>query len=194
MAVIDKLGELRFPVTASIAATRIVIIMGAVYWYTTARVPDTVLFVAAAAAGAGTVLGAFYTARGLELTAAALARDEIRYQTAPAFQFIARWNEPSLFHVRDAVRELLNGDPNSSEFAALLMSKATNVIHFLNFLEEPSIAIEKAGANPDVLHEAFRGIALTAWSRLQKWIVEQRRGRNTPKLWINVETLARKWN
>jgi uncharacterized membrane protein YhhN len=93
MAVADRLGELRFPITASIVATLIVIFLGTFYWYATARIPDTVLFVAAAITGAGTILGAFYTARGLELTAAALARDEIRYKTTLAFRFTSKWNE-----------------------------------------------------------------------------------------------------
>jgi len=194
MAVADKLGELRFPVTASIVATLIVIGLGAIYWYITGKIADTVLFVAAAGAGAGTILGAFYTARGLELTAAALARDEIRYRTALAFGFISKWNDPAMFDVRDAVRGLLTGDHNSLEFAERLASRETNVIHFLNFLEEMSIAIEMAGANSHVLHEAFRGIARTAWSKLQAWVVEERRSRNAPRLWINAEHLAMKWN
>jgi uncharacterized protein DUF4760 len=194
MAVADRLGELRFPVTASIVSTLIVTFLGAVYWYATARIPDTVLFVAAAATGAGTVLGAFYTARGLELTASVLARDEIRYKTSLAFGFTSKWNDPAMFDVRDAVRELLNGDHNSVEFAEHLVCHETNVIHFMNFLEELSIAIERGGADPHVLREAFRGIALTAWSKLQAWVVEQRRRRNAPRLWINVEGLARNWN
>jgi hypothetical protein len=99
-----------------------------------------------------------------------------------------------MFHVRDAVRELLTGDHNSVEFSALLTSQQTNVIHFLNFLEEVAIALEKAGADPDVLREAFRGIVLTAWSKLQAWAIEQRRKRNTPRLWTHVEDLAKKWN
>ena len=55
MVVADKLGELRFPVTASIVATLIVILLGGIYGYTTGKVPDMVLFVTAAAAGAGTI-------------------------------------------------------------------------------------------------------------------------------------------
>jgi hypothetical protein len=194
MAVADRLGELRFPVTASIVATLIVIVLGGVYGYIIRKVAETVLFIAAASAGAGAILGAFYTARGLELTASALARDEIRYKTALAFQFTSKWNDPAMFHVRDAVRGLLTGDHNSVEFSALLTTQETNVIHFLNFLEEVAIAMERAGADPDILREAFRGIVLTAWSRLQAWAVEQRRKRNTPRLWTNVEALARKWN
>jgi hypothetical protein len=115
--------------------------------YIIRKVPETVLFIAAASAGAGAILGAFYTARGLELTA-----------------------------------------------SALLTSQETNVIHFLNFLEEVAIAMEKAGADPDILREAFRGIVLTAWSKLQAWAIEQRRKRNAPRLWTNVEDLAKKWN
>ena len=189
----DKLGVIRFPVTASWIAVAIVIALGSVYGYTTGRVPETVLFIAAAGAAAGAVLSAFYTARGLQLTAAALARDERRYKIALAFQFTSKWNDPAMFHVRDAVRELMNGDHGSPEFAALLKAKETNVIHFLNFLEEVSIAINKGGADSNVLCEAFRGITITAWSRLQTWITELRRKRNSPRIWIHVEALAKKW-
>ena len=174
MADADRLGEIRFPVTASVVASLIVVALSAVYWWTTSRVPETVLFFAAAATGAGTVLGAFYTARGLALTAAALTRDESRHKTALAFQFTSKWNDPAMFHVRDAVRELFNGDHASQEFTHLLKSKETNVIHFLNFLEEVSIAIEKGGADPNILKEAFAGITVLAWSKLQDWVVSQR--------------------
>jgi hypothetical protein len=190
----DVLGVIRFPITASLIAAAIVVILGLVYWYSTGKVPETVLFIAAAGAGAGAVLGAFYTARGLQLTAAALTRDETRYKVALAFNFTSKWNDPAMFHVRDAVRELLNGDHSSPEFTALLKAKETNVIHFLNFLEEVAIAIEKGGADPNVLCEAFRGITVTAWSKLQSWVTELRRKRNSPKIWFNVEDLARKWN
>jgi hypothetical protein len=98
-----------------------------------------------------------------------------------------------MYHVRDAVRGLLTGDHNSVEFSALLTSQETNVIHFLNFLEEVAIAMERGGADRDILREAFRGIVLTAWSKLQAWAVEQRRQRNTARLWTNVEDLAKKW-
>ncbi len=190
----DVLGEIRFPVTASVVATAIVIALGFVYGYTTGKIPETVLFIAAAGAGAGAILGAFYTARGLQLTAAALSRDETRYKVALAFQFTSKWNDPAMFHVRDAVRELLNGDHSSPEFAALLKAKETNVIHFLNFLEEVSIAIQMGAADSHVLCEAFRGITVMAWSKLQGWVTDLRRKRNSPRIWINVEDLAGKWN
>lgn len=190
----DKLGEIRFPITASLITLAVVVILGFVYGYTTGKIPETVLFIAAAGAAAGAVLSAFYTARGLQLTAAALGRDERRYKIALAFRFTSKWNDPAMFHVRDAVRELMNGDHGSPEFGALLRDKETNVIHFLNFLEEVSIAINKGGADPEVLCEAFRGITITAWSKLQTWITELRRKRNSPRIWVNVEELARKWN
>jgi hypothetical protein len=145
MTTADKLGEIHFPITASLISLALVVVLGFVYGYTTGKIPETVLFIAAAGAAAGAVLSAFYTARGFPLTAAALTRDETRYKVALAFRFTSKWNDPAMFHVRDAVRELLNGDHGSPEFGALLREKETNVIHFLNFLEEVSIAINKVG-------------------------------------------------
>jgi hypothetical protein len=190
----DRLGEIRFPVSASLIALAVVVALGCIYGYATSNVPETVLFMSAAGAAAGAILSAFYTARGLQLTAAALSRDETRHKVALAFQFTSKWNDPAMFHVRDAVRELLNGDHGSPEFEALLEAEETNVIHFLNFLEEVSIAINKGGADQEVLCEAFRGITIMAWSKLQAWITELRRKRNSPRIWVNFEELARKWN
>ena len=194
MAIADRLGEVRFPVTASLVASAIVLILGGVYWYTTGKISETVLFIAAAGAATGAILGAFYTARGLELTAAALARDEVRYKVSLAFQFTAKWNDPAMFRVRDAIREIFNGDHNSQKFAEHLASEETNVINFLNFLEEVGIAMEKAGADPIILEEAFKGITTLAWSKLHPWVIERRRKRNAPKMWVYMEKLASKWN
>jgi hypothetical protein len=194
MAAVDRLGEVHFPVTASIVATLIVLLLGGIYGYTTGKIPETVLFIAAAGTGTGAVLSAFYTARGLELTAAALARDEIRDKRALAFQFTSKWNDPEMFHMREVVRGLFAMDHKDSCFQDHIKNKTTNVIHFLNFLEEVAIALEKGGADADILHEAFAGVVATAWSKLQPWVADFRTTRHRPKLWIYVENLANNWN
>jgi hypothetical protein len=194
MTIADQLGEIRFPVTASLMTALVVLLLGFAYWHYTEKIPETILFIAAAGAGAGAILGAFYTARGLELTASALSREERRHTTALAFQFTSKWNDPAMFHVRDAVRGLFNEDHKSDQFKKHVIENETNVIHFLNFLEEVAIAIERGGADSEVLREAFGGITIMAWSKLEEWVVDLRRRRNGPKIWINVEELAEKWN
>jgi Domain of unknown function (DUF4760) len=92
------------------------------------------------------------------------------------------------------VRELFSADHKAPDFQDDIKAKQTNVIHFLNFLEEVGIAIEKGGADHTILKEAFGGVVNTAWSKLQDWIREQRRERNRQRIWIYVEELAKKWN
>jgi hypothetical protein len=190
----DKLGEIRFPVTASFTGAVVVGVLTVCFWMATNSFEKTVLFVAAAAAAAGVILGALYSARSLTLTAAALDREEARARRTLAFQFTSKWNDPAMFHVRDVVRDVFNTDHRDPQFNDKLKAKETNVIHFLNFLEEVGIAIEKGGADPTILQEAFGGVVVTAWSKLQNWVRECRQTRGRAKIWAYVEELARKWN
>jgi hypothetical protein len=201
MATPDRLGEVRFPVSASVIATAIVALLGFVFWHATASISQTALFLAASGAAAGAILGAFYSARGLALNAAAMERDvaarerdEAQRKRTLALHYIARWNDPAMYHVRDTVRELFAADHKSPALLESIKARETNVIHFLNFLEEVGFALDKGGADPDILRETFEGVVYTAWNKLQDWIREVRRVRQRPKIWIKVEELARKWN
>ena len=189
----DILGEVRLPISASLIAIVIVAALSVVYWFATYSLSQLVIFIAAVAAGVGATLGAFYASRGLQLTAAALEKEEIRLSKALAFQFTSKWNDPAMFHVRDVVRELFAIDTQKPEFLACLRQKETNAIHFLNFLEEVSIAIEYGGADATILEEAFGGVVGTAWSKLHPWVMEFRQTRQNTKIWIKVEALAKAW-
>lgn len=188
------LVEVRFPVTAGLIATIVVGSISLIYWMATGSVEKVVVFLAASSAAAAGILTAFYSARSLAMTAASLRLDEELRTRELAFRFTSKWNDPAMFHVRDTVRALFALDHKSPEFQASIQAKETNVIHFLNFLEEVGIAIERGGADAGILKEAFGGVVSKAWSELEEWIREQRRQRCQPRIWIYVEELARRWN
>jgi hypothetical protein len=189
-----RLAEVRFPVTAGLVATMLVGVMSLIYWMASGSVEELVVFVAASTAAAGAILTAFHSARSLALTAGALRKEEEQRNKEMAFRLTAKWNDPTMFHVRDTIRALFVLDHKSEEFKASIRAKETNVIHFLNFLEEVGIAIEKGGADPAVLKEAYGGVVLKAWGKLQDWVKDQRAEYGQPRIWIYVEDLAKKWN
>lgn len=189
----DRLVEVHFPITASLIAVILVGILCWIYWLTTSDWSKVAIFLAASSAAAGAVLSAFYAARALDQTVAALERQEVDHRKAMAFQFTGKWNDPAMYYVRDAIRELFAGDHNSAAFKELLKAKETNVIHFLNFLEEVAIAIENDVADAQILKNAFAGVVVTAWTKLGAWTIEERRNCGRPLIWIKVEELARQW-
>jgi hypothetical protein len=193
-AAADKLADVKFPITASWIAILIVVLLTVFYYIATKDGERTLIFFAAITTAAGAVLAAFYSARALATTVTSLGREEERARKMLAFAFTSKWNDPAMFHVRDVVRELFTLDHNSEQFDVAIRDRTTNVIHFLNFLEEVGIAIEKGNADPEILRDAFAGVVGTAWSKLQGWIGEMRRARNRQRIWVNVELLAGKWN
>jgi hypothetical protein len=196
MANSDHLIDVRFSfsVTTGLATALAIGILTFIYWCATRDFEKTVVFFAAAAAAAGAILSAFYSARALALSIAVLEQDNARKKKQLAFEYAARWNDPSMFHVRDVVRELFGADHRSPEFARKVQDNETNVITFLNFLEEVSYVLEKTDADQQILKELYIGVFCVAWSKLQHWITEFRRVRQRPRMWIGFEELARKWS
>ncbi len=171
----------------------IVVLLSVLYWAATKSFAQTILFFTGAAAAAGAILTAFYSARSLGVNAAYLDREEARRKKDLALERAARWNDPALYHVRDVVRELFDADHTSPQFSSSIEAKKTNVVHFLNFLEEIAIVIEKGDADEAILKDAFVGVVTTACSKLDHWIVQYRIKRGRPNLWIKLEKLGEKW-
>ena len=215
MTEIDRIGEVRFPITASVLATIGIILLSAFYWYATKSMAETIVFFAAAVAAAGAILTAFYSARSLAINARYLEREEIRsrsvseaeerrhrellereearHKSRSALDLASRWNDPSMYHVRLTVRELFDEDHKPPNFLQNLEKNKVNVIHFLNFLEEIAIVIERENADEAILRDAFEGVVSTACSKLHSWIQNYRINRHRPKLWIKLESLNKKW-
>jgi hypothetical protein len=196
MAKSDRLLDIRlsFSITTSVVTVVALLILSVIYWFATKDLAQTVLFITAAAAAAGAILSAFYSARTLALSTTALEADEARKKKRLALEYAARWNDPSMFHVRDTVRELFGADHRSPEFVRSIEQRQTNVIHFLNFLEELALVLEKGDTDHDILKGVYVGVVCVAWTKLQHWITEFRRVRGRPRMWIGFEELARKWN
>lgn len=192
-SIADTLGEIRLPITASLIATLVLVAFTWLYWHATGNLAETLIFLAALGAAIGTILGAFYSARALTLTARALAREDVRGKTEIALRFTSKWNDPAMFHVRDAVREIFALAHDSPEIDAKIRAKETNLFHFMNFLEEISIAIDIGHADPNILREAFAGVVKLAWTRLSPWVTRLRNSRNNQRIWMHVEQLAGKW-
>lgn len=196
----DKVVEVRFPITASAIAAVVIIVLTICYYLASDSIKDTIVFIAASCAAAGAILAAFYSARGLELSTRGMVnaigaseRETAVRRRHYAMRFAERWNDAAMFHMRDIIRELFELVPDSPEFAQLGRERKTNVIHCLNFLEEIALAIKSGDADEDILKDAFRGAVLEASTKLQNWIREQRVSRGRPRVWCELEELARKW-
>lgn len=185
--------EVRFTITAGLIAGAVVIALAVAYWLATYSLPQLAVFVAASAAAAAAIVSAFYSGRGLRQAAEAIEIQEETRRKALALHLISRWNDPAMYHVRDVVREVFKTDHNSPGFQQRLTDKETNVIHFLNFLEEVALGLEQAGADEAILRSAFSGVVSTAWTKLENYVREQRRARGRPLIWTKVEELARSW-
>jgi Domain of unknown function (DUF4760) len=190
----DTLGKIEFPIKASVVVSIVVLLLSLLYWLATRSLPQTILFFTGAGAAAGAILAAFYSARSLAINAAYLEREEKRRKKDLALERAARWNDPTMYHVRDVVRELFDSDHTSEAFQRNLRDKKTNVIHFLNFLEEIAIVIEYGEADERILREAFEGVISTACSKLHSWISTHRINRGRPRIWIKLEELGKRWN
>lgn len=196
----DHLGEVKFPVRASWIAIAVVVGLSIAFYWESRSVKETIVFLAAASAAAGAILAAFYSARGLGITAAIAARAASAEDDQQAYAarmrsmgYGERWNDPSMFHVRDVVRELFDRAQDAQRFKEHVTEKKTNVTHFLNFLEEIAIAVNTGDSDETTLKRMFRGVVIDAWTKLGPWIEEQRRERNRPRGWIEMQELARRW-
>lgn len=201
MASHDQIAQINFPVRASVLTGALVIALTVGYYFFSSSVKDTIVFFAAAIAAAGAVLAAFYAAKGLSLSAAMVAtatgaaEREVQFKKRQhALRFAERWNDPGMFHVRDVIRSLFELQHDAPEFLEQINAKKTNVFHFLNFLEELALAIEIGDADEPLSRDAFRGVVLNAWSKLQNWVNHERVTRHRPRIWCKLEELARRWN
>jgi hypothetical protein len=60
--------QVRFPLSVALISAAVLIALTVAYWWFGGTAKETILFFAAGAAGAGTVVTAFYTARTLNLS------------------------------------------------------------------------------------------------------------------------------
>jgi cell division protein FtsB len=149
---VDTIGHvsIRFPVTLSVLGTILLAILTYWFWRETQSVKETLIFFGAGVAAVGQVAAAFYTARML---AASIqknrqsatreqqtdarearyeemekARDILRLKMA-AMEYGHRWNDPSMYHVRDTLREVYKRHDAKEDLKKYIEERQTNVIH-----------------------------------------------------------------
>jgi len=196
--------KLSFVIRAGAVSVVVALVLTGIYYWATRSVKDTVVFFAAIVAAIGAVLSAFYAARAITLStraqnaASAAAQAEfLRQRHLTSMRYGERWNHPNMFHVRDTVREVFSasvGRQGEEAFNKIIEEKKTNVIHFLNFLEEVAIVLDRDLADHDIMFAQFQGILGQGYHRLEPWIVQHRRERGLPRMWEYAEMLAAKWD
>jgi hypothetical protein len=212
----DTIGQVNvsFPLRASLISAAVAIILTICFWFISSSPKETLIFFAACVAAAGQVTPSFYTARTLsetikqndqaavrdaeslrraeKLEAAAEARDKhaVRLFT---LQFGTRYNDPTMYHIRDTLRELLAHQGTEQEMLVLVEKKNTNVIHILNFLEEIGTCHRLGLCEDDLIRDQFDSILVSIWSCLLPWIIQHRKQRKNDGIWEDVERLAKLW-
>jgi hypothetical protein len=184
------------------------------YWYDTRDIPQTLIFFLAGSTAVGTVTAAFYTARVLAATLAkderdaeqekaALAREEARERRAQelqelslkqaAFRYGERWNDASMYHARDTLREIALRDKSQDELVDYIKKNLTNVIHVLNFLEEIATACRHEVVKKELMRDQFDFVVVNTWEILFPWIKQHRVDRGSTSIWEDLENLYYGW-
>lgn len=190
----DQIASVQIPVRASSIAISVVLVLTAIFYYITQDFSQTIVFFAASVAAAGGVLSAFFAAKALDSTAEQLVHQAYENKQQAALSFVTRWNDPSMFELRDSLRVVMSHTPKSAELLAEARERETDVTHFLNFLEEIAIAIECGIADSQVLKDAFCGTITGSWHALEDLATELRTESRNKKLWIKLEDLFKQWH
>ena len=185
--------HLRFPVTFSVVATIGLVLVTAAYAFDTHSAKSTLIFFLAGAAAVGQITASFYTARMLAATLAIRDADMKGQANPSVMQLGSRWNDPAMYHARDALREILDHDGSHDELTKLIDTKRTNVIHILNFLEEIATAVKNEMADAALVKTQFSGVVVLTWSKVIPWIQSHRKKRGQPDIWEDLESVYDSW-
>lgn len=184
-----------------------VLLCTAGYMFAPPPYQNTLLFFAAACAAAGQLAGVFYAARILELSAqtnlettreSSRVRDQdlMKAKCDCARQFGSRWNDATIFHVRQQCQNLLDAKGNQDEVRKIIDASdnsKTNVKHLLNFLEELAVSLECGLCDEAVAKRLFCGIVVDLWHSVDFYVREHRTRRGRPKIWVDLEKLYDRW-
>lgn len=155
----------------------------------------TVIFFTVVLAAGSAILTAFYAAKALEISIHAHNNQITQNRKEAAMRFGERWNDPNMYHVREVCRNIFEkASEEDADLNKIIESRKTNVIHILNFFEELAIAIKYDTLDTEIVINQFGGIMKSAWSILEPWIVEYRKFRERPLMWVVLEELVNEWN
>ena len=193
--------SVRFPVRFTIIITVVVVVLTGTFYVISVDIKETMVFFGVATAGGGIIVAAFYTGRTLNLylqqefrlRAREEALDEVG-KKEHALRYGERWNNPSMYPVRDVCRNIFEQRGKSKdELTKFIESNKTHAIHLLNFFEEIAYAIDNGLVDIDLMREQFRGIIIDTWQILEPWIGDRRIVRARPELWDAVQNLYDEW-
>jgi hypothetical protein len=212
----DILGriQIQFPITFSALAS--VALIGITYWYwrLDGDLKSTLIFFLAGAAAVAQITASFYTAcilsatlekdeRDAEREKSALEREEAREKREQvrqelslkqaAFRFGERWNDASMYHARDTLREIALRDKSQAELLEYIKSNLTSVIHVLNFLEEIATSCRHEVVHKELMRNQFDFVVVNTWEILFPWIKQHRVERSSKSLWEDLENLYYGW-
>ena len=168
---------------------------------------DDLLFLAAACTAAGTLAAAFYSARVLQYTVNSQASSnqaaaqeakisDRRYLDTKAENFARRWNDATMFHVRQHCSEIIKNRSNPEVIKTKLADDeafSANVRHILNFLEEIAICINGTRCDEAIAKSFFCGIVLNVWHASEFYVKETRIARGRTEVWADLESLYGRW-
>jgi hypothetical protein len=214
---VDRIASIniRFPLGLSVVCGVLVVILTIAFYFSSGgAVKDTLIFFAACVAAAGQVTASFYTAKMLSSTISqnALARENVQVEAASrkldlearkegqrydmlkyTVRFGERWNDPNMYKCRDHFREISDFRGSGDELIAMVEARRTDVIHFINFLEEIASAKKHGLIINEIAKEQFDHIAITSWDKLFLWIRNYRIEKGEKKIWEEYEKLVIAW-
>jgi hypothetical protein len=157
---------------------------------------NALIFFVAAAAAAGQLAIALYTARLLQLTINTKYKDEKYILANAAAKFGEKWIDTSMYHVRKVCREVIESRAKPQEITDAIKAdkdKEINVINILNFLEVLSMSVNQGLCDHDIAKCLFWGIVTHIWHATEPWIKSERIRLGRVQAWAELEALYLRW-
>jgi Domain of unknown function (DUF4760) len=192
-------------VRIGIALTVAVFLATGLFWDANDNWRSIIIFFGAATLAAGQIAVAFYAARTLRQAAdveekrlAVSIGHEKTLKETIGYEFASRWTDASMFHIRKAFQEVLEKGmrekDKASDFIDEDVGRRANVGNLLNFLENMALSVNSERCDDQVAKKLFCGIVINCWGVTNGWIAHQRVSRGRPQLWIELETLHKRWS
>lgn len=193
-----------FPIRISALAVVLTIILDVLFFTFSGELDETLLFVSASAAAAGTILAAFYSARVLahqvvqNEAATIQCQSELSYnKKKAAFEFTARWTSPHMQEARQTCRQIADMKGQSVSTVKEIIDTAeetSDVFHLLNFFEEMAMLIKYDVADAEILKDNFSEPLKAIWLSLHLWMVDYKNANGLTMAWSEMECLHNEWS
>lgn len=196
----NVVGELfkltvRVPITVGFLAIVFPAVVIVSYYLFPANRGD-LTFIAATLVATASLVSAFFVSRGLKNNAD--SQRETR-----TLSFPARWNDPSFFERKKAVRDLRD-KLYSPEITNLLEKRQkmeelirenpevkVHLIDLFNFFEEMAVCVDYGIVDVDLLRDFFRSIFIAHYEAFEFWLVDRQSNRS--RLFSSLNMLYHRW-